>query len=160
MRKYLLLSIIFIATIFIITGCTNNKTIEDTKINDNNHSVKESESENMETITNIKISINDINYNAILEDNDTAQTFVKLLPKEFTMNELNGNEKYVYLDNPLPSNSMNPKYITTGDIMLYGDNCLVIFYKSFDTNYSYTKIGHIENLPNLGNDNITVKFKT
>ena len=43
--------------------------------------------------------------------------------------------------------------------MLYGDNCLVIFYKSFDTSYSYTKIGHINNLPDLGNDNVLVKFE-
>ena len=26
--------------------------------------------------------------------------------------------------------------------------------------YSYTKIGHIENLPNLGDKNITIKFET
>ena len=43
--------------------------------------------------------------------------------------------------------------------MLYGDNCLVIFYESFDTNYSYTKIGHIADLDNLGNNNIKVQFK-
>ena len=42
--------------------------------------------------------------------------------------------------------------------MLYGDNCLVILYKSFNTNYSYTKIGHIDNLPDLGSNDITVKF--
>ena len=43
--------------------------------------------------------------------------------------------------------------------MLYGNNYLVVFYKSFDTLYSYTKIGHIDNLPNLGIDNINVKFE-
>jgi hypothetical protein len=43
--------------------------------------------------------------------------------------------------------------------MLYGNNCLVIFYKSFDTSYQYTKIGHIENLDDIGSENITVIFK-
>ena len=35
---------------------------------------------------------------------------------------------------------------------------LVVFYKSFDTSYSYTKIGHIENLQDLENKNETIKF--
>lgn len=35
----------------------------------------------------------------------------------------------------------------------------IIFYKSFDTSYSYTKIGHIDNLDNLGSENIDVKFE-
>ena len=75
------------------------------------------------------------------------------------MNELNGNEKYAYLDITLPINSSNPKKINRGDVMLYNDNCIVIFYKSFDTSYSYTKIGNIDNLPDLGNSSITVEFK-
>ena len=74
------------------------------------------------------------------------------------MEELNGNEKYIYLDETYPTNSYNPKHINKGDVMLYGDNCLVIFYKSFDTSYSYTKIGHIDNLEELGNESINVKF--
>ena len=85
--------------------------------------------------------------------------FANYLPQEFRMKELNGNEKYIYLDTSFPTNSFNPQRILKGDIMLYGDNCLVIFYKSFDTPYSYTKIGHIDNLPDLGSDNITVIFK-
>ena len=42
--------------------------------------------------------------------------------------------------------------------MIYGNDCLVIFYKSFTSSYSYTKIGHIDNLPDLGNDNVLVSF--
>jgi hypothetical protein len=43
--------------------------------------------------------------------------------------------------------------------MLFGDNWLVLFYKSFDTPYSYTKIGHINNIADLGNDDIKVRFE-
>jgi hypothetical protein len=107
----------------------------------------------------MNVIINNHTYLANLENNDTVNEFIKLLPKEFNMNELNGNEKYIYLDNNLPSNPVNVKNINKGDIMLYGDNCLVIFYKSFNTSYSYTKIGHIDNLSDLGNDNILVKIE-
>ena len=29
--------------------------------------------------------------------------------------------------------------------MLYGANCLVLFYDSFSTGYSYTRLGRVEN---------------
>ncbi|MBR3199705.1 MAG: hypothetical protein IKG27_06920 [Bacilli bacterium] len=106
----------------------------------------------------VKVNINEEEYTVSLENNETTQSFINILPKEFNMSELNGNEKYVYLDNELPTNPSNIKKINAGDVMLYGNNCLVIFYKSFDTSYSYTKIGHIDNLPDLGSDNIMVKF--
>ena len=113
----------------------------------------------MKDSRNINVNINDKRYTLVIEDNETAKKFISLLPQEFNMKELNGNEKYVYMNNSLPTNSINPEHIESGDVMLYGSDCLVIFYKSFDTNYSYTKIGHIDNLPDLGNDNIIVKFE-
>jgi hypothetical protein len=79
-----------------------------------------------------------------------------MLPLELLMNDLNDNEKYAYLDEPLPTNTYSPKHIEAGDIMLFGDDCLVIFYESFDTSYSYSKIGHIDNLPELGDENIDI----
>ena len=93
-----------------------------------------------------------------MEDNETVNKFLDKLPQTFEMHELNGNEKYVYLDYSLPTDQTVPKYIEAGDVMLYGDNCLVIFYKSFNTTYSYTKIGHIYDLLDLGKDNVTVTF--
>lgn len=112
-----------------------------------------------EVKSSVKIVIDEKEFIIDLEDNETVKSFINMLPLELNMKELNGNEKYVYLDNSLPTNSSNPKRINAGDVMLYGNNCLVIFYKAFDTSYSYTKIGHIDNLPDLGNENINVKIK-
>ena len=112
----------------------------------------------MEDNNNIRITINNKEYDITLEDNETVKELKKLLPLNITMAELNGNEKYIYLDNNLPTDSYKPKNINKGDVMLYGNNCLVIFYESFATPYSYTKIGHIDNLPDLGNGDVQVKF--
>lgn len=38
-----------------------------------------------------------------------------------------------------------PSKINAGDIMLYGNDCMVFFYESFQTSYSYTPIGKITN---------------
>ena len=117
------------------------------------------EQDGMEGVKNMNVIINNREYNVILEDNETVKEFLNLLPQEFSMEELNGNEKYAYMSESLPTNAINPMHIMAGDIMLYGDHCIVIFYKSFDTSYSYTKIGHIDNLSNLGNGSIHVRFE-
>lgn len=160
MRKRILVGILIIVSIFMITGC--NSKNKDNEINNNENSkIETNKKENNpnEVISSVRATINGKQYTIQLEDNETAKDFANLLPQEFNMSELNGNEKYIYLDITLPTNSSNPNHIDSGDVMLYGDNCLVIFYKSFDTSYSYTKIGHIDNLPNLGNDSISVKFE-
>lgn len=135
--------------LFLNIGCSDKK-IENKNINTNAVN---------EVIKSVTVKINEQDYILELEDNETVRNFINLLPQEFMMNELNGNEKYVYLDTVLPTNSYNPKKINIGDVMLYGNNCLVIFYKSFDTNYSYTKIGHINNLPDLGKQNLKIMFE-
>ena len=108
----------------------------------------------------IKIEINGIVYQATLEDNNVAKELLNRLPLTITMNELNGNEKYYYFDVPFPSSPTRIGKINKGDLMLYEENCLVLFYETFATFYTYTKIGsidHPENLTNVvGNDNILV----
>ena len=146
-RNIALLIIIFI---FIVTGCSF--------INNNQHNIEEI-SDSKEMIKSVRLVIDNKEYMIDLEDNETSRKFVSILPLELEMKELNGNEKYNYLDIKFPTNSYNPKTINSGDIMLYGDNCLVIFYKSFNTSYSYTKIGHINNLPDLSNENVKVEFR-
>lgn len=93
----------------------------------------------------MNIKVNNKIFKIVLEDNKTVKSLTQKLPIKLEMSDLNNNEKYCYLDFTLPTDSKSVKNIKKGDVMLFGNSCLVIFYKSFTTSYSYTKIGHIEN---------------
>lgn len=95
------------------------------------------------------LTINDQTFTAALADNETARAFAALLPMELHMTELNGNEKYHYLMSGLPAAPQRVEHIEAGDIMLFGDDCVVVFYRSFDTPYSYTRIGRIGDIEGL-----------
>ncbi len=97
----------------------------------------------------IKITVNAKTFTATLLDNNSAKAFKQLLPLTIKMIELNGNEKYCDLQKSLPTNPSNPKTITNGDLMLYGSETLVLFYKTFSTSYSYTKLGQIDDTTGL-----------
>ncbi len=157
--KKIIYYLLILILLFITIGCNSKK--ENNSINNNQEdNIKNNKSSNIKKeINTMKVIINKKEYIINLEDNETVKSFISSLPQELEMSELNGNEKYTYLNKSLPTDSKNPKKINKGDVMLYGNNCLVIFYKSFNTSYSYTKIGHIDNLPDLGDGNIKVTFE-
>jgi hypothetical protein len=82
---------------------------------------------------NIAIKVGTKTLTATLEDNATARAFKALLPTTVRMTELNGNEKYFRFSGDLPTKASCPGTIQTGDLMIYGQNTLVLFYKSFST---------------------------
>ena len=139
--------VIIIALLILISGCTLAKRTNDKE-----------KKESSDSMNSVNIIIDKKEYNLNLEDNQTVKEFISLLPISINMNELNGNEKYGTLDKSLTTNSYNPGTINKGDVMLYGSNTLVIFYQTFNTSYSYTKIGHIDNLDNLGSNNVEVEI--
>ena len=104
-----------------------------------------------DNMQNIIITIKNKKYEAILYDNSTTKELIKKFPITITMSDLNGNEKYYNFSKSFSTSSENVANINKGDIMLFGDNCLVIFYKSFSTRYRYTKLGYIRNLEDLEN---------
>lgn len=112
-----------------------------------------------EVIDTMKVTINEKEYFVSLADNETTKSLILMLPLELSMFDLNGNEKYANLDQSLPTNEYSPNHIEAGDVMLFGDNCLVIFYQSFDTSYRYTRIGHIDRLDDLGSQSIKAIFE-
>src|SRR6188474_2799324 len=143
-----LISFLSILSIFFIysTGYKNNNvTANNTRMTSNR----------------LIIKIGSNTFNATLSDNPTATGFKALLPLTVEMKELNG--KHADLSKNLVTNSSNPRNIQSGDLMLYGSNTLVLFYQSFSTSYSYTRIGLIKDATRLtaavGSGKVTVTFE-
>ncbi|MEX6689828.1 cyclophilin-like fold protein [Danxiaibacter flavus] len=116
-----------------------------------------------DTLTHkMKVTIGSQTFTALLSDNPASAALIAALPLTLVMTELNGNEKYAKLPNALPAAPANPSTIQAGDLMLWGNNTLVLFYKSFSTSYSYTRIGRIDDVrglfPAVGSKEITVTF--
>ena len=126
---------------------------DDNEENNDDNDNNDNDNEPMER--NITITVNG-------EDNEAGRAFAALLPLTLDMSEMNGNEKYHYLDESLPTESYRPGTIQTGDLMLYGSSCVVLFYETFSSGYSYTRLGRINNPEGLaaavGRGNVTVSF--
>lgn len=109
------------------------------------------------------IGVNGQTFTATLQDNPATRALLDRLPMTVTMDELNGNEKYYYMDESLPADSQRPGQIYAGDLMLYGSDCLVLFYESFSSSYSYTRLGSVDNPAGLasalGNGSVEVTFQ-
>ncbi|MGY4827603.1 cyclophilin-like fold protein [Sphaerotilaceae bacterium SBD11-9] len=79
-----------------------------------------------------------------LADTEAARAFAGMLPLTLDMEELNGNEKKKELPHALPTNASRPGTIRNGDLLLWGARTVVIFYLTFDSPYSYTRLGSVD----------------
>jgi hypothetical protein len=95
----------------------------------------------------IVVSAGGKSFTAKVEDSETGRAFVAKLPLTLSMTELNGNEKYCY-GVSLPTASRYYSTIEAGDLMLYGSNCVVLFYGAAG-GYSYTRIGRLTSTAGL-----------
>jgi hypothetical protein len=84
-----------------------------------------------------------------LADNAAARAFAARLPLTLDMSDLNGNEKHAELREALPANASRPGTIRNGDLMLYGTTTLVVFYETFNSSYSYTRLGRVDDPADL-----------
>lgn len=157
LKSFLTVMAVLFAFSFCNAGCSNdNQTAPQNNGNGN-------ENTNTNSTSKMKITIGTAVFTATLYNNPSAAALKAMLPLTIDMTELNGNEKYYDLPGPLPTNASMGGDIKAGDLTLYGNNVLVLFYKSFNTSYSYTKLGYIDNPSGLpaamGTGNVVVKFE-
>lgn len=142
---------------------TNEEAQETTQTQETPEAPEQADEKSEAAMQTITITVNGQSFEAELEDSDCGRAFAEMLPLWLDMSELNGNEKYCYLDEELPRNPSCPGRIEAGDLMLYGSDCVVLFYKSFDTSYSYTRIGRLTSADGIaeavGTGSATVAFE-
>lgn len=140
-----------------------NTQISQTNSNKENLNLGSDNMNNENSKIKINLIVNNKTFSASLENNETTRELTAMFPMTLNMSDLNSNEKYNYLDTRLTTNSSNPRRINAGDIKLYGSNCLVVFYESFNTSYSYTNLGKVDNasafVSELGRGNATITFE-
>ncbi|GCF94811.1 hypothetical protein NRIC_27020 [Enterococcus florum] len=146
-------SVSLIFLLILLTGCNSgfSEPAQTSLNSDSSHvrTIPETnqhpfESEENQSMNRLTITIGRQTFYATFAENMTAEAFKERLPMTVSMDELNGNEKYYYLPERYPSNSERVGAINNGDLMLYGSDCLVLFYKSFSTSFSYSRIAKID----------------
>ncbi len=93
----------------------------------------------------VTLQVNGKVFLAKLYQTETTKSIMQKLPLSIMMEELNGNEKYYYFSESFKAEPQKVSWINAGDLKLYGSSCLVLFYESFSTSYSYTSLGYVEN---------------
>lgn len=111
----------------------------------------------------VKITVGNSTFTATLFDNTAANTFLAQLPVTMNMSDIKGNEKRAELPGRLAINVTNSGTHRPGDLMLYGSNTLVLFYKTCSTDYNYTELGHIDDAAGLakalGSGDVVITFE-
>ena len=147
--------------VLLISGCSSEAEETAQKISKVNEEKSTMTTVNKENL--IQIQIGNKNFDAVLENNPTVEVFLKKLPLDIELEELNGNEKYYHFNEKFPTNDSIPEMIHAGDLMLFNGSYFVMFYKDFSTSYSYTRLGKIKNPDGLndavgsGKIKITIK---
>ncbi|MCD7748646.1 MAG: hypothetical protein LUH42_01180 [Oscillospiraceae bacterium] len=110
----------------------------------------------------LNVLIGNIFFTDSLEENEAVDALVEMMedaPIVIEMRDYSGFEKVGALGTSLPS-SNSQTTTQAGDIVLYNDNQIVIFYGS--NAWSYTRLGHIDDLTGwedaLGSGDVTVIF--
>ncbi|HEV7299866.1 MAG TPA: cyclophilin-like fold protein [Tepidisphaeraceae bacterium] len=111
----------------------------------------------------LNVKIGQRTFAATLEDNPATAKFRQMLPLTLDMPDLNANEKHAHLPKRLPTDLFKPGTIREGDLLLWGDDTLVLFYETFRSSYSYTRLGKLDDPTRLagaiGGGSVKVTFE-
>lgn len=116
-----------------------------------------------DTIPTLNIQVGNKIFTATMYDNEATRSILEQMPFTLNMDDYGSQEKIGQLTFDLPSvPTQTPARINIGDIYLWSDNNLVLFYTTFSNSYSYVPVGHITDVSELrdvlGSDSVEVIF--
>lgn len=120
-------------------------TSDDAQPADNAQAAEIGATDQEEVPMQIYVTVNDTQFTATIEDTAAGQELLARLPLTLSMEELHGNEKYCYTDESFGGETYVPDTIEAGDLMVFGSDCLVLFYETFaNGGWSYARVGRID----------------
>ncbi|MCD8037437.1 MAG: hypothetical protein LUE88_08715 [Clostridiales bacterium] len=130
-----------------VTGCSaGNAEDNQAEIGDEAAMYSDLISEENESESEILLTINGTELVVSWEDNESVEEILKLIEEgniTIITSQYGGFEQVGSLPESITRNDVQMT-TTAGDIVLYSGNSIVVFYGS--NSWSYTKLGHIENL--------------
>lgn len=142
--------LIMFLPLLLLCSCSKNDSVFETELP-------------TESDLNFQIIVGSATFFGSFYTTEAAEAFRAMLPFTATMGDMNKNEKHCELSQNLPTLVARPGTIRNGDLMLYGSQTLVLFYKTFSSSYNYTRIGRVDNPSGLeaalGGGNISVTFE-
>ena len=134
--------------------------VESVPKDDSNEPIEQEESP-----MQISVTVNGTPFTATIEDTNAGRELLARLPLTLQMEELHGNEKYCYTGEAFGGEQYVPETIETGDLMVFGSDCLVLFYDTFSNGgWSYARVGKIDDPTGLaeacGSGAATVTFES
>ncbi len=110
------------------------------------------------TLPDIQIKLNGKYYKAHTVISYASQNFISNFPLSVQMGDDGTNKKKGCVYFKFDGDSDKPKNIEKGDLLIYGDSCVVIATTDFVGYNQYKKIGHIDNMEDLPNGSYQAIF--
>lgn len=111
----------------------------------------------------INLVINGKSYPAILSNNVSAKALVSRMPFTKILKTYQDQEMYTYLTTPIESDPQSVNGIHAGDLMLFGEDCLMLFFQNSNNTYRYTPLASIMDTRGLvslmSQGSVTVTFQ-
>ena len=127
-------------------------------VNSNREETQENTINDIGSLPDIQIKLNGIYYRAKPVISYATQNFMKKFPMTVQMSDESSNQKKGCVYDKFEGDSDKPKNAVRGDLLLYGDSCVVIVTSDFAAYGKYRKIGHIDNIDGLPDGSYSALF--
>ncbi len=143
MKRALIITLVIMLAV--LTACSGSEEVQQDRSSEQKKETAIDDTAEDNKMKPITMRINDEEVEVTWEDNESVRALSDLVsgsPLTIESSMYGGFEQVGSIGTSLPSNDVNMR-TEAGDIVLYSDSNMVVFYGS--NSWSYTRLGHIEN---------------